>query len=333
MIHLPNIDGLIWNLEYHTASMLAEYNQTQRIELNLNQEGPCANAIGLYRLLDHITGLFDIPKNKVSICTSNQIEHHDQYKIVKYPPLYIPETNDFYNQNKHNFKPKTFDSAFKTFGLFIGRSNWIRLWLASELHSNYHDKTVMTFHYNRDIDFHRPHCGVDELMNQNVDLSLLDQVSQLLQASPITVDAILEEYPMLSPAHLNIAKVYHNFFCEIICETYFSGTSFYPTEKIWRPIMLKTPFIVHGPQNYLANLKRLGFKTFDQWWSEGYESDTPDYQPVEILKIINDLSKKSTVELSQMYQEMQPVLDHNLATLQSLKPEDFHRVFNYTLYE
>jgi len=269
----------------------------------------------------------------VSICTSNQIEHHNEYKIVKYPPLYVPETNEFYNQNKHNFKPKTFDDAFQTFGLFIGRSNWVRLWLASALHSNYRDKTVMTFHYDRNVDFHRPHCGVDELMNQNVDLALLDQVFKLLQVSPVTVDSIIEQYPMLSPAHLNIAKVYHNFFCEIVCETYFSGNSFYPTEKIWRPIILKTPFIVHGPQNYLANLKRLGFQTFDRWWSEGYEQDTPDYQPVEILNIIDDLSKKSTTELAQIYQEMQPVLDHNLATLQSLTPEDFHRVFNYTIYE
>jgi hypothetical protein len=97
--------------------------------------------------------------------------------------------------------------------------------------------------------------------------------------------------------------------------------------------MLKTPFIVHGPQNYITNLKRLGFRTFDAWWSEGYGYDTPDYQPIEILKIINDLSKKSTEELAVMYQEMQPVLDHNLATLQSLTPKDFSRIFNYTTYE
>jgi hypothetical protein len=205
--------------------------------------------------------------------------------------------------------------------------------LASAPYTEYQNDTAMTFHYNRDLEFHRPHCGIDELINQNIELSMLDKINALIQASPITLDSMLEEYPMLSPAHLNIAKVYHNFFCEIVCETYFTGTSFYPTEKIWRPIMLKTPFIVHGPQNYLENLKRLGFKTFDTWWSEGYSEDPHNHQPIEILNIIKDLSCRTTDELAHMYQEMQPVLEHNLATLQSLTAKDFEQIFNYKLYE
>ena len=333
MVVLPNIDGLIWDVEYRVADMLAEFNLTQQLDISLNQEGPCAETLGLYQLLDYVTARFDIPKNKITIHTCNQLEQHSEYQIKKYIPLYIPETNDFYNQNKHSFKPKTFDTAFKTFGLFIGRSNWVRLWFASEIYNQYRDDAVMTFHDNRDLEFHKPHCGVDELINQNVDLAVLDKIDRLLQNSPVTVDNIMEQYPMLSPAHLNIAKVYHNFFCEIVCETYFTGTSFYPTEKIWRPIMLKTPFIVHGPQNYLANLKQLGFQTFDRWWSEGYSEDPHNYQPIEILKIMDDLSKKSIAELNQMYQEMQPVLEHNLTILQSLTAEDFEKIFNYKLYE
>jgi len=333
MVVLPNIDGLIWDVEYRLADMLAEYNQRQQIDISLNQEGPCAETLGLYRLLDYATDRFGIDKTCITIHTCNQLEQHDQYKIKKYIPLYIPETNEFYRKNQHNFQPKTFGTESKTFGLFIGRSNWVRLWFASELYCNYRDDTIMTFHYNRDLEFHRPHCGVDELINQNVDLAVLNQIDRLLQNSPITVDSMIETYPMLSPAHLNIAKVYDKFFCEIVCETYFSGTSFYPTEKIWRPIMLKTPFIVHGPQNYLDNLKRLGFQTFDQRWSEGYSEDPYNYQPDEILKIIDDLSRKSAEELANMYEEMQPVLEHNLATLQSLTAEDFGRIFNYKLYE
>lgn len=329
MISLPNIDGLIWDLEYRTADIIKSLIENGSANVALNQEGPCADAIGLYRLLDYITGMLGVDKNKVAIHTCNQLETHNEYTIVKYPPLYVEETGIFYNNNKDNFHSKTFNSTFKTFGLFIGRSNWIRLRLASELYNNYCNNTIMTFHYNRDVDFHRPHCGVDELMNQNVELTVLDQVSKLLQASPITVDSIIEEYPMLSPAHLNIAKVYHNFFCEIVCETYFSGTSFYPTEKIWRPIMLKTPFIVHGPKNYLTNLKRLGFKTFEQWWPEGYSEDPPEYQIIEILKIIEDLSAKSTTELETMYQEMQPILEHNLNILLTLTPDSFKEVFDY----
>jgi hypothetical protein len=83
----------------------------------------------------------------------------------------------------------------------------------------------------------------------------------------------------------------------------------------------------------LENLKRLGFETFDHWWPEGYSEDPHNHQPIEILKIIEDLSRKTTDELAQMYQEMQPVLEHNLATLQSLTAKDFEQNFNYKLHE
>ena len=45
------------------------------------------------------------------------------------------------------------------------------------------------------------------------------------------------------------------------------------------------------------------------------------------------LSTKTTKELEAMYQEMQPVLEHNLTTLQLLTVKDFQQIFNYKNYE
>ena len=329
MISLPNIDGLIWNLEYRILDILDEYQRTGQVDFTLNQEGPCAEAIGLYSLLDYMSAKFGIDKAQVKIHTCNQVEQHPEYTIVKYPPLYIDETNQFYRDNQQHFLPKTFDDNFKTFGLFVGRSNWVRLWLASELYNIYRTQTLLTFHYDRDVDFHRPHLGMDDLINHNADWSSIARAKNLIENCPIKIDDLIPEYPMISPEHLNIAKVYNNFFCEIVCETYFSGRSFYPTEKIWRPIMLKTPFIVHGPQGYLDNLRRLGFQTFDQWWPEGYSEDPPEYQVVEIVELFKMLSNKSADQLATMYAEMQPVLEHNLSTLQRLTPRDFQQIYDY----
>ena len=38
MINLPNIDGLIWNIEYRIADILKEFDQTKKIDIDLNQE-------------------------------------------------------------------------------------------------------------------------------------------------------------------------------------------------------------------------------------------------------------------------------------------------------
>ena len=126
---------------------------------------------------------------------------------------------------------------------------------------------------------------------------------------------------------MNIAKVYHKFFVEIVAETYSTGKTFYPTEKIWRPILLKTPFIVQGPQNYLENLKKLGFKTFDRWWNENYSLNTYDYQLVEISKVLKEISKWSCEDMRRVYSEMEDTLEHNYNVMMNLKNEDFVEAF------
>jgi hypothetical protein len=330
MISVPNIDSKIWNIE-KIALDIAEYvrsNQQPIIELNC--EGPCATTLGIYDLLDDIVVRHNLNKNNITIITCNQIETHSEYKIKKIPPLYINETVEFHCKYKKNFNNKFFDNNFKKFGLFVGRSNWLRLWLASELHSTYHKSSILTFHYDKHIEFHRQHLGLEEWILNQATANNLTNAINLIAASPITIDEIDISYPILTPMHLNIAKIYHKFFCEIVCETYFTGNTFYPTEKIWRPIVMKTPFIVQGPAGYIKNLKKIGFQTFNQWWDEGYDEDPYNFKPIEILKIVKKLNRLSIDQLNNMYQEMQPILEHNQTLLYNLTPQKFKKIFNYS---
>jgi hypothetical protein len=98
-------------------------------------------------------------------------------------------------------------------------------------------------------------------------------------------------------------------------------------EKLWRPIITKTPFIVHSSQNFIKNFQKLGFKTFNSWWSEGYSEDPPDYQVGEILKIVDRLAKLDTTQLAIMYDEMKPVLDHNYNLFLELNSSSFFKEF------
>ena len=155
----------------------------------------------------------------------------------------------------------------------------------------------------------------------------LDDAVALIKTSPITFEKV--SYPMLEDQHCNIQTCYSDFFVEICCETFYSGNTFFPTEKTWRAIASGTPFIIQGPQWYLHNLRKLGFRTFDKWWDEGYSEDPSDWQPQEIIKVIRTIGDWSTTKMQKVYNDMKPVIDNNFECMQNLSDSDFKRVFEY----
>ena len=174
--------------------------------------------------------------------------------------------------------------------------------------------------------YHRSHIGLEDLLFHGCTLDEFDWAKQLIEAAPITIDQI-DSFPILMPATLNITKVYPNFFIELASITYFSGNTFYIDEKIWRPILMKTPFMVQGSVDFLKNLRKLGFQTFDQWWNEGYSEDPWNCQVAGIIDNVGQLSKLGINELKNMYQDMQPVLENNYNRLMTITRQEFLKAF------
>jgi len=61
-------------------------------------------------------------------------------------------------------------------------------------------------------------------------------------------------------------------FLEVVNEYNCSDTKTFLTEKVARSIVMRKPFIVLGDRNSLAEIKKMGFKTFDSFWDESYDS-------------------------------------------------------------
>ena len=299
-------DEVVWNRD----ELAAELRTTKDVVIDFCAEGPCLDSLGIESLLRYSTA------NSIQIVTSNAVEYAWPNTVYQ-PPMHFVESTQQLDGNTG----KEHDA--KTFGIFIGRSNAPRLYL-SALASQY--PTLQTFHWRPNSVFHKSNLGLDKLADR-YGAESLPLVAEFLQQAPITLDSI-SEYPILVNHHLDIAEYYAKFFIEIVCETYFTGSTFFCTEKIWRPIAMRTPFIVQGPQNFLHNLKTMGFKTFDRWWDEGYSEDPADHQPIEISRVLEYLGSKTTQEIYAMYQEMNDILDHNYETLMGLALEDFLKVRN-----
>ena len=93
-------------------------------------------------------------------------------------------------------------------------------------------------------------------------------------------------------------------------------------------MLMRTPFIVQGPQNFIRNLHKLGFKTFHEFWDEGYSEDPSDCQVRAIIETIQTLAKKNHKDLRDMYNTMLPKLEHNRNLLKTLTAHDFDQAFD-----
>lgn len=318
VIKLHNIDSYIPNLEDKMIPLIKACQSDLPIVIKLDYEGPCAKSLGLYNLLDKLCQEFQVDPNRITIHTANPLENHPVYKIVKGESVWL----GIYRRLEAE-DVKLFDSDLKHFGIFIGRSNWNRLFLASTIFKDHKEKSLVSFHYNVGPGKDN---GLSNLVHWFTMPGALELVTPLLNNFPLILDKV-NRYPVRLPEHLNILKFYKNIFLDVVCETYFTGNTFFPTEKTVRPLVTKTPFLVFGPIGYLANLRKLGFKTFGDFWCEEYDKYDSIYRAQEMVKIIEDLSKLSTEQLETMYTDMLPILEHNKNNLREITATKFFETF------
>lgn len=109
----------------------------------------------------------------------------------------------------------------------------------------------------------------------------------------------------------------------IVTETPFqSDELLFITEKTWKPILLKMPFILLSNAGSLKYLKSIGFKTFDHMWSEKYDSILDEYKRLnEICNLVESLSKLDNSKLKELINNNMHVLEHNYNLLLSRRPE------------
>jgi len=308
-------DGHVWNPEKLVADLMQEAQQKRRVMLDLNREGPCCGTSGINQILDHVVTAADLDPASVVITTCNNIlsSHYQESRL------------GIWQQMKANIDFSNADlgasSINKRFGLFIARSNWKRLGLAAHVWRHHRDISALTYHFDPHSDYHRSNFGLEQYLQEN----WLDQdIFDFLRVLPLRFQE--ETYPISWHSGLErLRSQYREIFCDIACETFFTGKTFFVTEKTWRPILYRRPFLVQGPQWFLENLRRLGFRTFSSWWNEGYDEDINGGSLTSLRDTIDFIAQQPQHVIRTWYQEMQPTLDHNRAVLENLTQQDFDR--------
>lgn len=112
------------------------------------------------------------------------------------------------------------------------------------------------------------------------------------------------------------ADLCHNYIhCAIwnvVTETNYYDNKLHLTEKIFKPIITKRPFILVSSPGNLAYLRKYGFKTFDRWIDESYDEEQDhDKRMIMIVEQLKKLCSMPWVDLLKMFDEMSEVLEFN----------------------
>jgi hypothetical protein len=339
---LGTVDRKIWSVDLLLEYLYQCYLNNSSAVINFLPEGSCAHSLELYAILDRFCAATGYEKRQITVKTANIVEHHDEYNIHR-------SIGGWYEIGviREWLNGKTISSGVnpsKHFANFTSRNNWYRLWVATILDKYHGDKTIQTYHYNLKKENYNPnkYSGIDDLLKK--DCEIVGDALSFLQSCPRTIDLYYLEnlenckdsifqhensyYPIQHPSNLNLLQYYKDFFVDVVCEPNASGRCFLCTEKIWRPIIAKRPFIVMSNFSYLSNLRKLGFKTFNQWWPENYDGVMEVDRIRGIEEVLNIISQWPLTDLSDKLCEMQQTLDHNYNVFMSLNPDVFRKAFD-----
>lgn len=188
----------------------------------------------------------------------------------------------------------------KKFAIWFHRGTFYRLKVTQQLHTLYKDDSFISYQERGmlcDFPFRRYFKEDIEWANAN---------------TPIVYDQL---FPSRVYTHEMIVgasrKPYDKYFMEIVVETDCVSNTWI-TEKTVKNLYIGKPFLLMSGAYSLAHIKDLGFKTFDTWFDESYDSITNNYDRFcKIQQEIDRIGSMSYDQINLMFGEMRSTLEFN----------------------
>ena len=343
-IHLWARDSYIFEFPSFIANAVDQAHKHDQVILDAHGEG-----ISLERLVDKDKKLIDIlteicqsnnwPKNKFIFKTGNLIQDPAVWPEIRYNGNLrsAGDGNTFFYGRDIGYQPKE-KSFTHYFGCLVNGSTWPRLWISAFLDKNFFDKTFQTFRRSLTNPAHMINLDLDRLFfyfsnHKKLNDKTIGILENFLKKLPIEKH---KDTNMHKVEHFNWATGaydaeclgwYDNFLIDVVCESSFSGQTFFLTEKTARPLITRNPFLIFGPASFLKNLREIGFKTFQNCWDESYDDFEGVMRINAIEKILESISRYTLQDLKLLYEKMKPTLDHNYSLYHSLRGDDIIKIF------
>jgi hypothetical protein len=297
----PFVDGPLF-IFYDQEPVLGEFNHTLFDHIKDNMKGPYVlvttekNSVAV----DEIQKRYSWP---VVYYFHHAFAAHDWYRGYRFNSSLIPPAD------------RTLAKKYISFNRLTSNARVYRSILISELvkrnildqgYVSYNDVCPDggTYQYNLDL----------AVSNQLITSELAEEVKTNIGATklPLRIDYQDQQFIPNHSFVLSAVEQTQESFCYLVTETCYWESKCHLTEKIFKPIVSKMPFVLVGPAHNLKYLREYGFRTFDRWIDESYD-DIED--PIERMTAVGETMSKicshSLEELKTMLVEMQEVLEHN----------------------
>ena len=142
--------------------------------------------------------------------------------------------------------------------------------------------------------------------------SLYSNWEQNIKLSPAYELPWAQDYPKYGMDQDIFEKPYNDTKYSLVAETNDTNDEIFMTEKIWKPIIAQQPFVVHGNYLYLQSLREMGFKTFANYFDEGYDLEADADKRID--KIVTTCQDLLTRNWQDIYLQTQSLREHNLDT-------------------
>ncbi len=155
----------------------------------------------------------------------------------------------------------------------------------------------------------------------------------------------LQNMPPLYLDHKELVTNRAEFLAEddwMYAETYFSLVSethyferdeehgIFFSEKVFKPISFKHPFILIAPAGSLSALKSIGYKGFAPYINEDYDKETDDIKRMQmIVEETKRLDSLNGEDLIEWLHQCSKICEHNFNVLRNKQPYDFAHKVNY----
>lgn len=179
----------------------------------------------------------------------------------------------------------------------------------------------------------------ENLWRDSIDKSLCERfkineqyIEQIYNKLPLKIDEYGEPAAMAELYNKTIDPYYHNSLISVVTETNFANNEIFLTEKIFKPILHRHPFILVGAYKTLDHLKTLGYKTFSDFFDESYDDiEDPKERLVKIVEICKDIQGWPDTKRKTFFYKAMAITNHNYELLTSLYPDKMRRNFWHKL--
>ena len=150
----------------------------------------------------------------------------------------------------------------------------------------------------------------EEIVDVDTKLSIkaIDHIKLHLPSTPLIID----NEKVLGSASADIPRCTNDSLWHIVTETVFYYDKLHLTEKIFKPIAMKQPFMLLGAVGNLAYLKSYGFKTFDGIIDESYDTIVDnDARTEAVVAQIAWYCALSAEEKRSVIEAIAPIVEYN----------------------